>query len=303
MVQRKYLIATLTLLLAGIIGGLAPLGSKIALRELPPMTLLFVRVSIMLLALLPFTFSALKLFKREWKKALLLGVLWASNVTLFILGIQFTTTIASQLLYTAVPLFVLLGAALIGQEKLSWPKVVGIIFGLAGSLLLVVRPETNGMGFGSFSGNFIIFIATLSWSAYLLLSKKYANLFTPRVLTTASAGVGWLSAGVFMFSLEGAVPISSVPEASWQTGLALLFLGLVASVLMTYLYQFGIRNSSAVTAGSMTYVGPLVASITGPIFLGEIITSQLLSGGSLLFIGIFLSSIFPLLNTKASNSK
>lgn len=294
-IQRQHLIATLALLLAGTIGGLAPLGSKIALRELPPLTLLFVRVSVMLIALLPFTFSSLKLLKHEWKKALGLGVLWAANVILFILGIQFTTTIASQLLYTAVPLFVLVGAAVLGQEKLSWPKVVGILLGLAGALLLVLRPEAGQAGFGSLSGNLIIFIATLTWAAYILLSKRYAKTFTPYALTTASASVGWLSAGALMLGLEGLTPISHLPEVSWQTALALLFLGIVASVLMTYLYQYGIRNGSAVTAGSMTYVGPLAAAVTGPIFLGEVITSQMWVGGGLLFIGIFFSSIFPLL--------
>lgn len=294
-IQRKYLLATLALLLAGTIGGLAPLGSKIALRELPPLTLLFVRVSIMLIALLPFTFSSLKLLRHEWKKALGLGVLWAANVILFILGIQFTTTIASQLLYTAVPLFVLGGAAALGQEKLSWLKVAGIFLGLVGAVLLVLRPEAGQTGFGSVSGNLIIFIATLTWAAYILLSKRYAKVFTPYALTTASASVGWLSAGALMIGLEGLVPLSNLPEVSWQAGAALLFLGLVASVLMTYLYQYGIRNGSAVTAGSMTYIGPLVAAITGPIFLGEVISRQMVVGGTLLFVGIFLSSIFPLL--------
>lgn len=43
--ENKTFLATIALIIAAIIGGLAALGSKVALRELPPLTVLFLRLT------------------------------------------------------------------------------------------------------------------------------------------------------------------------------------------------------------------------------------------------------------------
>ncbi len=195
-------LATLALVSAGIIGGLASLSSKIALRELPPLTILFFRITVMLLVLAPLKWqSARRLFAR-WKAILAVGILWTGNIALFIIGIQYTTTIAAQVLYTGVPVYVLLTSRFLTSEKLRKGQFVGILLGFLGALMIVLKPESI-VGFGTPYGNAIIFMATVCWALYLTVSKRVSAGISPLGLTVGSSFVAWVIVGILMAVREG----------------------------------------------------------------------------------------------------
>ena len=111
--------ATLALIAAGVIGGLMPIISKIILRELPPLTVLFLSVSIMLFVLLPIMRRDVPHIWLHKKNLLKFGFLWLTNIALFIIGVTITTAIASQVLYAGVPLLVFVMHYFVSREKIE----------------------------------------------------------------------------------------------------------------------------------------------------------------------------------------
>ena len=102
----NHLLGVIALFSASFLGGFAAFASKIILRELPPVTTLFLRLTIMILVLVPLVSHKIGHLFKHWKQLILLSFLWVGNLLFFIVGIKYTTAIMSGLLYASVPIFV-----------------------------------------------------------------------------------------------------------------------------------------------------------------------------------------------------
>lgn len=287
--QNKSTQATLALLCAGILGGLAPISVKIVLRELPPLTISFLRLTLALIVLFPLAVRSLPHVFVHWKRLVLVGLFYAGNVSLFTLGIKYTTSAVSQLLYGGVPLLMLLEQSIGGGKRLNAQQLLGIFLGIAGTIILVVHPGSGGIDFGTRYGNTLIFLATLSWSFYLLVTKRISPHVPTLGLTFGMTVIAWCI-GLFLMSwFEGAAigGLFSLSLAGW---LSLLFVGTAVGAGMWFLYNWGIKYGSTVIASSMLYVSTVTAGIGGYIAFGETITSTFLLGGALLIFGVYLIS-------------
>lgn len=279
--------ATLALLSAGILGGLAPVAVKVVLRELPPITISFLRLTIALVVLFPFSIRFWPQIVASWKRLVLVGLFYSGNVFLFTLGIKHTTSAVSQLLYGVVPLLMLLEQSMVGRVRLQTKQLMGILLGIAGTLVLVIHP--GGFDFGARQGNILIFLATISWSFYLVATKRLSQYVPTFGLTFAMSLVAWL-VGLVLMSIFETGAIMGLVSLSVTGWLALLFVGLAVGVGMWVLYNWGIKHGSTVLASSMLYVSTVTAGIAGYIAFGEIITLSFLIGGVFLICGVYLIS-------------
>lgn len=287
--QSKSTQATLALLGAGILGGLAPISVKIVLRELPPITISFLRLTLALIVLFPLAVRSFPHIFVHWKRLVLVGLFYAGNVFLFTLGIKYTTSAVSQLLYGGVPLLMLLEQSIGGEKRLHARQLTGIFLGIVGTVILIVHPGSGGVDFGTRYGNTLIFLATLSWSFYLLITKRVSSYVPTLGLTFGMTAVAWCIGLLLMNWLEGAAitGLFSLSLAGW---LSLLFVGIVVGVGMWFLYNWGIKHGSTVVASSMLYVSTVTAGIGGYIAFGETITATFLLGGAILVSGVYLIS-------------
>src|SRR5262245_30983116 len=122
----------------------------VVLRQLPPFTTVFLRVAIAALILLP----GLWIYRLSFPKGIagwkpFFAVALFNNVLPFSLIVTGQTYIASGLaaiLNATTPLFTILVMAAAGEEKLSARRVVGVIAGLIG--VIVLRGETLGFASG-----------------------------------------------------------------------------------------------------------------------------------------------------------
>lgn len=287
--------AGLALIGAGIIGGFMPILSKVVLREVSPLTLLFVSLTIMVIVLVPISWRDFVTFWEQKKKLFWFGLLWMANITLFIIGLNYTTAVASQVLYAGVPILVFILHYLLTREKVSISQIVGILLGLAGVLTFVLGSIQGTEDFGSFVGNIIIFIATLSWAIYLINSKKLSQNIHPLVLTTGSAVIAWFGSGLLMLFQEGTTGLFRLGTLSLSGWLGLLFIGLMVRVAMILLFNWGIKHGSSIVAGTMTYLSLLTTTILSTLILGEQLTVRFFIGTLLVLVGVFLTSTLPLI--------
>lgn len=290
---NKQICAAIAIFLAGTLGGMAPIAAKIAFLELSPISVLFFRVTIMAATLLLFISFPWKILKTQWEKALLLGFLWTGNVTFFIIGVKYTTSAMSQVIYSLVPLFVALGDRIISGRDIRIYQYLGIGFGFAGASFLLLPPKFSP-DFGMIFGNGIIICATACWAGYLLVSKKMRKDFSAFQLTLFSAAAAWFITGSIMFVTEGSKPILMALSVSRSTLIALLFLGIAVGAGMFSLINWAVKYSTPVASASMTYISTFVAAFAGAVILDEQISHRFIIGGGLLFIGLLVTSIIPL---------
>lgn len=287
--RNNHTLATVALLTAGVAGGIMPILSKLLFRELSPLSVLFFSITIMLGVLIPLNKSFLGDIQKQWLRLVLFGLLWTGNVMLFILGVNHTTAIVSQILYAGVPLIVLFEQYVVHGERISFRQVIGILIGFTGVMILAVGSIRGSADLGSLNGNFLVFLATLSWASYLVFSKRLSVHLRSMVLTTASAIVAWCTSLGVLLLLEGWRPFVSLLTLS-ATGWALLLLiGLVVRVGMILFYNWGIKYGSSIVAGSMVFVSTMTSVVIAPLILGEALTVRLVAAAALLFFGVFLA--------------
>ncbi len=295
---NKYVFAVIALALANIIGGGAGFASKILLRELPPLTILFLRLTIMLCILVPLSMKRLLHLLQHWKQLTLLGLFWVVNLSLYIIGIKFTTVIAASIIYLGIPILVLLEDILMNKSKLLVWQGIGIVLGCVGAIVVVLESIDTRIGFGTLFGNVLLLCATASYSLYLTYSKKMNPHVSPLGLTTGSTVIGWIVALILMITFDGVSGLSHIPFLSISAWEALLFVGILLGVVMYLLNQWGIKHGSAVIAGAMLYVGTLTAWTSGVLFLSEKITFLTLLGGALLIVGVFFTTLMPFFTSR-----
>ncbi|MBI4157745.1 EamA family transporter [Candidatus Woesebacteria bacterium] len=304
----KQKLALFSLFVAVIFGGLGGIFGKLALRYFTPTSTVFIRFSLALMILIPLTVRSGQYLvkKKDLLPVLATSFFWTLNVFGFIVGLQYTTAIMSQLVYLLVPLIVLLLSKFFSKEKILAAQIFGVVLGITGGLLILTgsltgNPEEILHTFGSFKGNLVILLAAVSWSFYLFFSKKMTIKYSPLVMTTYSSLLTLLLAGpLFLKDLN----LHQLPSDLGADGLVgILGLAFINSVGMLFLYQWGIKNSSAFAAASVGPLSPLVAALIAIPLFGEQLTPLLILSGATIFTGVYLATIYPVLKNHKNRKR
>lgn len=284
----------LFLLIANFVGGaILPLFIKLGVNEVPPITFTTLRFIIAFLITLPIFIKYLgfKTIKQNTKWVFINSVFFTLNVGLFSVGIQYTNVIIGQILYAFVPIIVAFLSYFLLKERITRYEVVGSIIAFSG-LLFLLSQSFGGQEniFGRPLGNLIIMAAVISWAFYIILSRKISYSSSQISISFANFSVAAVMLSVLIpFDLQ--VRPFSASEIS-PLGIISLFAVGIASVVFIFLLQAGIKRTSAFIASLFTYVGPLSAAVTAVPFLGEKITINLVLGGLLILLGVFLATTY-----------
>lgn len=287
MILFSFFLFILTCLLGAAVGTLV----KFLVNEIPPLSVVADRFILGLLFILPFTFryDLLKKFKKD--KFLLLGSIFFSlNVILYATGIQFTSLIMGQLLYVPSSIVVALIGYFFLKEKVNSYQIIGLMLSLFGMSILIYGSITtsNILSFGKPLGNFLIFLAMISWSTYTVFSKKNSNKFTPNEITLSN----FLTASIVSVAAFPIVNLFSASKFySQDVGTNIMILVLVIIALLFIIsYQWLIKKTSAFTSSLTSYLSPFLAYFLGAIFFNEILTVNLVIGGLFIIIGVFIAT-------------
>lgn len=248
-----------------------------ALRELPPLTLVFLRVALgaaMLLPLLRAQGISLPWGMTGWRPFVLIGLL--NNVipfSLIVIGQTFIPSGLASILNATTPLFTVLVMAAAGEEALQVRRVAGVVLGVAGVIIL------RGWGLearpGQGLGILLCLCAALSYGFAALaarrLLKDSAPLGTATCQLMASTVMMAIVAGVVERPWHLAVP----GVATWSAVLGLAAL----STALAYIVFFQVvRRSGASNVMLVTLLIPVTAILLGWLVLGEPISTREIAG-------------------------
>ena len=265
---------------------------KIAVQEVGPVTLVAFRVLFGLLFGIAVIFiqrTSLPRTFKAWSPLLLLGL---TNVAIpfFLIswGEKSIDSAVASILDATVPLFtILIAHFLLQDDKMTFPKVLGLLIGFAG--VIVLMSKDIGTSTGSLLGQFAVIVASMFYAGSSVYVRK-TTVDTPGILRSAgplvsATGVMWL--GVAMF--ESPLTIPQV-ELTW---VALLFLGIFGSGLAFVLAYYLIHEIGPTRTTMVTYLFPLGGVILGAIFLSEQLTWQLITGAILIVSSLAVANWEP----------
>ena len=265
-----------------------------ALRDaFDPVSLNFWRWVIAVVVLAPFALPGLAA-KREVirRHAAILALLAVLSVSIFqslvYLGLQSTTAVNAVLINCAGPLFILLFAWLIDGERASLRQLAGFLVSVAGILVILSRGEPARLAQLEFhSGDAWIVLAIAIWGAYsVLLKRRPPELGGLHFLFVISAAGVLFLAPVFAFQVVQAPPRPpTLPEA-----LAVLYVGLAASVAAYLFWNRGTAIVGANAAGFTLYLLPIFGTLLAIAFLGETFGAFHAVGTATIVAGIVLAT-------------
>ncbi|MBR0849910.1 DMT family transporter [Bradyrhizobium diazoefficiens] len=248
-----------------------------ALRELPPLTLVFLRVALgaaILLPLLRMQGIGFPKGAAGWKPFVAIGFL--NNVIPFSLIVIGQTLIPSGLasiLNATTPLFTVMVMAAAGEEALQMRRVAGVALGLLGVIIL------RGWGFETRPGQGLGILLCLGGA----LSYGFAALAARRLLKDSpplgTAAFQLMASTVMMAVVGGVVEqpwrLPTPGVATWLAVLGLAFL----STALAYIVFFQIlRRSGATNVMLVTLLIPVTAILLGSLVLGEPISLREIAG-------------------------
>lgn len=284
------------LFIANFIGGaLSPLFVKLGIREFPPITFTTLRFIIATLVFLPFFIQRReKLSLKDNINLSKNSIFFSINVALYAIGLQYTTVIMSQIFYTLVPIIVGVLSYFILKEKFTKNKIIGSFLAFAGIIFLLAESiqKQQLLTFGTPLGNLIIFLAVISWSFYIVLSKRLTSIYSPVTTSFYSFILTMIILG-FIMPIELSVSSFDINSVTSSGIFSLLGVGIISSAVSFSLIQFGIKRTTAFSASIFQYLAPLFALTTAIPILGEKPTLPLIIGGLLIIFGVFYATTYP----------
>ncbi|MFB2550742.1 DMT family transporter [Ensifer soli] len=259
------------ILLLGLIWGGSFFFARVAVQHVPPLTLVFLRLSLAAVALhlyLRGRFGLYAALAARWRPFLLLGLLNnALPHTLIFAGQTQIGAGLAAILNATTPIWtVLIAQALTTDEKMNANKIAGCLLGLVGTAVLV-GPGVIGTGLGTVAPWALLLpvAGAVSYGFAAIHARSFRDL--PAPVTAA----GQLTASTLIM-LPAALAFDQpwhlpVPEAGVIA--AILALALVSTAYAYILFFRIVAGAGATNASLVTLLVPPSAILLGAVFLGE----------------------------------
>ena len=276
------------LLLLGLVWGGTFYFGKVALALWPPFTVVLGRIvigAVLLNLVVLVTGHRLPGDRQTWRSLLVMGLL--NSVIPFCLIVSGQTQITSGLaaiLYATTSLFtVALAPIFVASEHLTAPRLLGVMLGLAGVIIMLGPAALRDPGSATLAK-----LAVLGGSVSYALAAIWGRRL--RGIPSPVAAAGQLSvAAVIMLPLALAVDRPwSLPPPTPQVVGAILGLGLFSTTIGYLLYFTILRRTGSVNTSLVTLLVPPSALLLGGLLLGEATTSLELAGLALIALGLLV---------------
>ncbi len=268
-------------------------GKLAFLTNIPPMSLVFYRWSLVWIILLPFTYKEIIKSKEIIIKNLpLLLFLALTSVGLFnsftYLSLVYTQVINASLFNTAIPAIIILLCFLFKIEKTNKYQILGLIISVLGILSIITRLDLQIIKSLNFNkGDLIMIGGVISWGLYSSFLKK--KTFTLPLLTLVHV---LCSFGLIFIFPQFFYEFSQGQEINLNIELffILIFLALFPSIGSYYCWAGAVSIIGANRAGIFLSLIPLFSTIMAIFFYNEQFQFFHLIGSILIIIGLFLSN-------------
>lgn len=231
--------------------------------------------------------KAASIEKADYKKIIIAAFFGVGlNMLTFFKGLSYTTPISASVIMVTAPILVLIFASILLKEKLILRKIIGIVIGLIGAIVLIIYGSSSTTNAENVMlGNLLVFVNAASYAMYLVQVKKLIAKYNPIVF------VKWL----YLFGFLFVVPFgfSELVEVQWHLMPTSIYLKAAFVVLfttcITYLFNlFALSRLKPTTVSVFIYLQPVIASIYALFVGSDSLNTIKIAATLLIFLGVFL---------------
>ena len=266
------------------------LGIKIAVESVPPLTAAGLRFLIAFPLFL--CFARLRreplLFPRKSRWFFVFVTLSYFSLPYYLLnyGEMHVSSGLTALLFSCMPVFILLFSALFLREKIYPSQVLGIAIGF-GSLFMIIRSQGLHLDHAELFGVLAILCAAVMHALCYVVTKKHGTAISVITYNTLPIGIAGLMLFVAGLSVEAPV-FAAISLRSWS---ALLYLGLVASVGGFIVYFLLLKRLSPIILSFVFIIFPVFAVVMGAWYEGQVISRELVIYSAILLTGFAITKL------------
>ena len=280
------------LLLLSLLWGASFFLISLAVAELPPLTIVLLRVglaAITLWAILLIGGYEIPRSLKLWRTFFIMGLL--NNVipfSLIVWGQNYIGAGLASIINATTPLFtILVAGALLFDEHMTPQRLVGVLIGLLGVTVLIgpssLRDLGPSMSIGTLA-QLAIIGAAISYGCASVYGRRFKSMgvspFTTAVGQVTTATIILLPMA-FLFERP-----DQLPNPSLQVWLSILCLGVFCTALGYSLFFRILSSSGATNVVLVTFLVPVSASFLSWLILGEQLHGRYFSGMALIGLGL-----------------
>ena len=264
--------------------------AKVALREIPPLLLSGVRITLAGLVMLPIYWSrpdrGVK-GRREAIQLLLLGFCGvALNQLFFVVGLGRTTVAHASIIVSVGPVLVLLIAAAIGQEKMTAAKLSGMLMAMAGIAALKLFQDSSTAAHATWFGDVFVFLSTLTFALFTVFGKPLTRRHSTTTVNTFAYVGGAVALAPMTIWQAAAFPLSHISLTAWMCA---LYMALFPSIGAYLIYYYALTHISASRVASFSYLQPVFAIAMAVFLIGERLTPPVVAAGIGILAGVYIT--------------
>ena len=179
------------------------------------------------------------------------------NQCSYTIGLNMTSPSNSSIMTTSMPIFAMVLSFLILKEPITWKKLVGVLMGCVGAIIIITTSATSGNAkVGNIWGDRRCMSSQLSFALYLALFK---NLLSKYSLFTINKWMfTWATIVIWPFTIGhvGAIDFASVPMSTWWEAGYVIFFGTYLGYICMMIGQKTLRPT---VVSVYNYVQPVVS--------------------------------------------
>lgn len=266
------------------------LGIKIAVESVPPLTAAGLRFLIAFPLFLSFAVWRKEplLFPRQSRWFFLFVTLSYFSLPYYLLnyGELHVSSGLTALLFSCMPVFILVFSALFLREKILPTQMLGIAIGFV-SLYMIIRSQGLHLDQAEWLGVLAILCAAILHALCYVVTKQHGSAISVITYNTLPIGIAGLMLLIVGLNLETPV-FKDISARSWG---ALLYLGLVASVGGFIVYFILLKRLSPVLLSFVFIIFPVFALLIGAWYEGTPISRDLMLYSAILLAGFAITKL------------
>ena len=301
--MNKTLLAHLALLIANLIYGINYSFDKDVMPDyILPSGFILLRVvgALSLFAFSYFLFVKEKVSQKDLFRLAICGVFGvAINQLLFFEGLNLSTPINAAIVMTSNPILVILLSFFIIKEPLTIRKIAGILFGLFGAAILILKGGNFDFSSDYQLGNLFIFINALSYGVYLVIVKPLMKKYHPLTVMFFVFCFGFLYVLPFGFNNLITVNWGVIPTTIY---LEIAFVVVCTTFIAYLLNATALKQLNPTTVSIYIYLQPILATLFAVFWGVDSLDGQKIIAALFIFFGVYLVSVQSLKQSKAKLS-
>lgn len=294
-IRSNHAIALAKALFAVVAWGASFIATKFALRDVSPITIVWLRFGMGVLLIGLVVILRKKLVLPSGRDAAYFALLGLIGITyhqwLQSTGLQTAQASTTAWIVATTPIFMALLGWWLLKERLTSVQLAGILLAMIGVLMVVSGGDLKALGMDQVGmpGNLYILASAPNWAIFSVLSRPGLDRYPPDLMMFYVMGFGWLFSSIIFFGGPGIAEISQLSQNGW---IGIAFLGIACSGLAYVFWYDGLQSIPASQIGALLYLEPLVAVVVAAILLAEPIVAASILGGAAILLGVYLVERF-----------